>query len=52
MDAPRRPSLPDRGAFLRLFEEDTRGAAAVVRRVLSPRGRQLLRAGGFGVPAG
>jgi molybdate transport system substrate-binding protein len=30
---------------------DTRGAAAFVRRVLSPRGRQLLRAGGFGVPA-
>ncbi len=30
---------------------DTRGAADFVRRVLSPRGRQLLRAGGFGVPA-
>jgi molybdate transport system substrate-binding protein len=31
---------------------DTRGAADFVRRVLTPRGRQLLRAGGFGVPAG
>lgn len=30
---------------------DTRGAHDFVRRVLSPRGRQLLRAGGFGVPA-
>jgi len=31
---------------------DTRGAADFVRRVLSPRGRQLLRAGGFGLPRG
>jgi molybdate transport system substrate-binding protein len=30
---------------------DTRGADAFVRRVLSPRGRALLRAGGFGLPA-
>lgn len=31
---------------------DTRGARAFAERVLSPRGRGLLRGGGFGVPRG